>query len=171
MQRVFDLITQARAQPHDDSRAGGERDRKGTGSQGHPRELGPERPPLRDGEFWKPPARPSRIEPFWACERGVYRCGGSEKGGLFEIADKGTIFLDEIGSCSAGDSDEVAPGDPGARVHAAWAESIPSRSTCGSSWRRMSICIRWSRKGYFGRILYYRLHVITIELPPLRDRR
>ncbi len=97
---------------------------------------------------------------------------GARKGGrtgLFELADKGTIFLDEIGEMPiqlqakllrvlqekeirrVGGDDEI-PVD--VRVMCATNQDIPALV----------------EKGLFRRDLYYRINLLTIRIPPLRDR-
>ena len=44
-------------------------------------------------------------------------------------------------------------------------------STPASSWRRTSRCRSWSSSGRFRLDLYYRLHGVEVQVPPLRDRR
>ncbi len=50
--------------------------------------------------------------------KGAFTGAVFPKKGLFELADKGTIFFDEIGNVPARDPGETAARDPGAGVHA-----------------------------------------------------
>jgi DNA-binding NtrC family response regulator len=102
--------------------------------------------------------------------RGAFTGAINDKKGLFQEADGGTIFLDEIGSMSpmlqsrilrvlqerevrrVGDN---IPVYVNVRVVAATNEPLEKRI----------------QEGTFREDLYYRLNVIPIQLPPLRDRR
>jgi two-component system response regulator PilR (NtrC family) len=102
--------------------------------------------------------------------KGAFTGADSNKKGLVEVAERGTIFLDEIGEMNAtmqvkllrvlqdrkfrrlGGTDEV---QADIRVIAATNQDLPKRV----------------EEGKFREDLYYRINVISIELPPLRDRR
>jgi DNA-binding NtrC family response regulator len=102
--------------------------------------------------------------------RGAFTGADEEKQGLFALADGGTIFLDEIGDASPelqakllrviekktfkmlGGVRDLAVD---VRILAATNQDIASRA----------------REGRFREDLYYRLNVIRIPLPPLRERR
>jgi transcriptional regulator with GAF, ATPase, and Fis domain len=64
-------------------------------------------------------------------EKGAFTSATQAKKGLCEVADGGTIFLDEIGEMSMRQSGEAAAVRPGPDIHATgWARSR-SRWTCG----------------------------------------
>lgn len=98
---------------------------------------------------------------------GAQRTG---KPGLFELADGGTVFLDEIGEMSA-------------YMQAKLLRFLQDGSFMrigGSSETRVNVCILAAthrdlreliKSGQFREDLFYRLNVLTIELPPVRDRR
>ena len=103
--------------------------------------------------------------------RGAFTGADGRAAGLVEEADHGTLFLDEIGDMPLADAGEAA-------AHAREQRGAPSRRqrdrawwTCGS-WRpRIAISRREVAEGRFREDLYYRLNVVQIELPPLRERR
>ena len=101
--------------------------------------------------------------------KGAFTGAVGERSGLFEAADGGTIFLDELASTSAGfqasllrvlQSGEVR------RVGSTQTKRINVRVIAASnaSLREMASA------GQFRPDLFYRLSVITLELPTLRER-
>ena len=89
--------------------------------------------------------------------KGAFTGAVYPKKGLFELADKGTIFFDGSAT-SARHAGQAASGDSGTRVHAAGASTI--RSTSASWPRPMSACGDGGA-GRFREDLFYRLNVIT----------
>ncbi|MHB1418999.1 MAG: sigma 54-interacting transcriptional regulator [Bacillota bacterium] len=92
------------------------------------------------------------------------------KAGLFELADKGTIFLDEIGEL---------PIHLQVKILHAIQEKIISRVGSNQS-RKIDVRIiaathrnleEMVKKGEFREDLYFRLNVVPLRIPPLRDRR
>jgi len=101
--------------------------------------------------------------------RGAFTGAVKDKQGLFAVADKGTIFLDEIGETS-----------PAIQVKLLRALEEKIITPVGST---KSMCIdvriiaatnanleKRVKKGEFRPDLYYRLNVFPITIPPLRDR-
>jgi DNA-binding NtrC family response regulator len=102
--------------------------------------------------------------------RGAFTGAVAAKKGLFEVADGGSIFLDEIGDI---------PPETQARLLRVLQERefIPLGDTTP---RKVDVRIVAAtnvdlkeavRQGSFREDLYYRLAVVPIELPPLRERR
>jgi DNA-binding NtrC family response regulator len=102
-------------------------------------------------------------------EKGAFTGAQSQRKGLFEEADSGTLFLDEIGELALdlqakllrtlenGEVRRVGSNTPirvDVRVIAATHRSLPKRV----------------QEGEFREDLFYRINVIEIPLPPLRDR-
>ena len=101
--------------------------------------------------------------------RGAFTGAVGERSGLFEAADGGTIFLDELASTSAGfqasllrvlQSGEVR------RVGSTQTKRVDVRviGASNASLRDMAAAAQ------FRPDLFYRLSVITLTLPPLRER-
>src|SRR6185295_13304679 len=102
--------------------------------------------------------------------RGAFTGADTNKKGLIEVAEKGTIFLDEIGELSGvmqvkllrvlqerrfrrvGGLDEI---EANIRVVAATNQDLP----------------KLVADGRFREDLYYRINVIPVQLPALRERR
>jgi len=102
--------------------------------------------------------------------KGAFTGAGSNKKGLFEEAHGGTLFLDEIGEMTPGlqvkllralQSGEVRP------VGSTQVITVDARVVAATN-RDLDPMIR---QGSFREDLFYRLNVIPIVLPPLRDRR
>ncbi len=102
-------------------------------------------------------------------ERGAFTDAKTRKQGLFEHAIGGTIFLDEIG--------EMTPSLQAKLLRVL--ESKSFRRVGGSVDIRADVRVIAAtnvdlreavRKGTFREDLYYRLAVLTVEMPPLRER-
>jgi DNA-binding NtrC family response regulator len=102
--------------------------------------------------------------------RGAFTGATSSKKGKFALADGGTIFLDEIGTMSASLQSKLL------RVlQEREFEPLGSERTQQVDVRVIAATNRDLRQmvadGRFQEDLYYRLNVIPIHMPPLRDRR
>jgi two-component system response regulator HupR/HoxA len=103
-------------------------------------------------------------------KRGAFTGAHADKKGLFEIADGGTIFLDEVGET-----------EPGMQVRLLRVLQDGEIRPLGSSeTRKVDVRIiaatnrdlrRAVEGGRMREDLYYRLRVVEIPLPPLRERR
>lgn len=103
-------------------------------------------------------------------ERGAFTGADRQKPGRFELADGGTLFLDEIGDMDAslqvkllrvlqsGELEHLG----GTRTLQVDVRVIAATNT--NLEQRM-------REGRFREDLYYRINVVPIEIPPLRERR
>ncbi len=107
---------------------------------------------------------------FFGYEKGAFTGANSQRKGKFEIADSGTILLDEIGDISPkmqstllrvlqnGEIIRVGGTRPikvDVRIIAATNTDLPGAV----------------EKGRFRKDLFYRLNVINLDLPPLRERK
>lgn len=101
--------------------------------------------------------------------KGAFTGANETKRGLFEEAHEGTIFLDEIGELPLAlqvtllrvlQESEIRP------VGASKVKKIDARVIAATS-RNL---VQMVTNGTFREDLYYRLNVVTIELPPLRER-
>ncbi|MHC4930766.1 MAG: sigma-54-dependent transcriptional regulator [Planctomycetota bacterium] len=103
-------------------------------------------------------------------EKGSFTGAHAQKKGKFELADEGTLFLDEVGDMALAAQAKVLrvieqnrvervggnrPIEVDVRVIAATNKDLPEEV----------------RKGAFREDLYYRLNVVELRCPPLRERR
>jgi two-component system response regulator HupR/HoxA len=101
--------------------------------------------------------------------RGAFTGAVSDRKGIFEVADKGTVFLDEIADTS-----------PALQLRLLRVlQEGEIKPVGGTKTRRVDVRIiaatnknleQLVTKGEFREDLYYRLNVFPIELPPLRER-
>jgi DNA-binding NtrC family response regulator len=102
-------------------------------------------------------------------ERGAFTDAYQKKRGRFELADGGTLFLDEIGDISPAMQAKllrVLQSGQFERVGGAETLRVDVRIVAASN-KRLEEEVR---AGRFRSDLYYRLSVIRIDLPPLRER-
>ncbi|MEE8604116.1 MAG: sigma-54 dependent transcriptional regulator [Candidatus Aminicenantaceae bacterium] len=103
-------------------------------------------------------------------EKGSFTGAVGRKKGKFEAADKGTLFLDEIGEINAN-----------TQIHLLRALEEKKITRIGSN-EEIAVDVRIITatnkdlrnrvlEGQFREDLYYRLKVVTIKLPPLKDRK
>ncbi len=102
-------------------------------------------------------------------ERGAFTGAVKRKLGRFELADRGTIFLDEIGEISHAIQTKLL------RVlQQKELQRVGGEETLKVDVRVVSATNRDLKaevaKGTFREDLYYRLHIVPLTLPPLRER-
>jgi Nif-specific regulatory protein len=102
-------------------------------------------------------------------EKGAFTGATDKKIGKFEAADKGTIFLDEIGEMSPSTQAKflrVLEGHAFERVggHTAIRADVRVLSATNTPLEKAV------HEGKFRRDLFFRLQVVEIQAPPLRDR-
>ncbi|HEX4826147.1 MAG TPA: sigma-54 dependent transcriptional regulator [Candidatus Polarisedimenticolaceae bacterium] len=103
-------------------------------------------------------------------ERGAFTDAKTLKKGLLEVANGGTVFLDEIGDMGAQLQSKVLR----------FLEEKTFKRVGGSADIRVDVRViaatnrdleKMARTGTFREDLFYRLNVVPIDLPPLRERK
>jgi len=103
-------------------------------------------------------------------EKGAFTGAAALKQGLFEVADAGTLFLDEVA--------EMSPAMQAKLLQVLDTREI--RRVGGTRLHRVDVRVIAAtnkdldgevRAGRFREDLFYRLNVVSLTLPPLRDRR
>jgi transcriptional regulator with PAS, ATPase and Fis domain len=102
-------------------------------------------------------------------EKGAFTGAHASRPGQVELADGGTLFLDEIGSLGLSLQSKllrVLQDRAVQRLGAKCARKIDFRLICATN----EIVEDMVAAGRFREDLYYRIHVIPIQIPPLRER-
>jgi transcriptional regulator with PAS, ATPase and Fis domain len=102
-------------------------------------------------------------------ERGAFTGADRRKLGKFEIAQKGTIFLDEIGTMTPSAQIKLLQVLQERTFHRVGGE-VALEADVRIIVATNSDLKRMSEDGVFRKDLYYRLNVFPIEIPPLRER-
>ena len=103
-------------------------------------------------------------------EKGAYTGANRQRIGRFEQADSGTLFLDEIGDMSLGTQAKllrVLQEKEFERLGGDKTIKVDARIITASNKDLAKII----REGTFREDLFYRINVINVHLPPLRERR
>jgi Nif-specific regulatory protein len=103
-------------------------------------------------------------------EKGAFTGAETTRQGKFEVASGGTLFLDEIGDLSAnGQAKLLRVLEEKAVYYVGGTRPIPIDTRIVAATNRD--LAESVRAGKFREDLFYRLTVVTLEIPPLRDRR
>ncbi|HEX5038463.1 MAG TPA: sigma 54-interacting transcriptional regulator [bacterium] len=103
-------------------------------------------------------------------KKGAFTGATADKKGLFEVADGGTIFLDEIGELSQGMQSKLL------RV----LQERQVRAIGANDYKKINVRViaatnkdlkAMVKEGKFREDLYYRVNVVKVVPPPLRDRK
>lgn len=109
-------------------------------------------------------------EEFFGHAKGSFTGAISDKKGKLELADHGTLFLDEVGDMPLAlqgkllrvlQEKEMMP------IGGVEYKKIDVRVICATNRNLMAMV----QEGTFRQDLYYRLHVVNIQVPPLRERK
>lgn len=106
---------------------------------------------------------------FFGYEKGAFPGAASSKPGRFELANEGTLFLDEIGDLPfemQGKLLRVLQDGLVERVGGVKTIQIDVRLIASTRYNLLDAM----KRGDFREDLYYRLNVVPIHLPPLRER-
>ena len=103
-------------------------------------------------------------------EKGSFTGAVGEKKGLFEIADGGTLFLDEIGELDIALQAKLLRALQEREIRrVGGVREIPVDVRVLAATNRD--LLKMTEENRFREDLYYRLNVLSIDIPPLRERR
>jgi len=107
---------------------------------------------------------------FFGHEKGAFTGAIAQRVGRFELADGGTIFLDEIGEMSPPLQAKLLRVTQDGRFQRVGsnAEIHTTARILASTNRNLDDAVR---SGAFREDLFYRLNVVELNVPPLRERR
>src|SRR6266853_716680 len=102
--------------------------------------------------------------------KGAFTSAVTSKKGLFEVADRGTLFLDEIGTMTMDTQSKILRVLQDRKfMHLGGVQEIQVDVRIIAA---TNVDLKQQvREGKFREDLFYRLNVISVDLPPLRQRR
>lgn len=106
---------------------------------------------------------------LFGSEKGAYTGSHATTEGFFQSAHQGTLFLDEIGNTSENMQAKllrVLENDTVWKVGSRDPDLVDARVIAASNQSLRNLV----KEGEFRADLFYRLHIISIDLPPLRER-
>lgn len=107
---------------------------------------------------------------FFGYKKGAFTGAESDREGFFQAANGGTLFLDEVADLPIAMQVKLLRAIQEKRVRKVGCtqeEAVDVRIICATH-RNLRECVD---KGSFRQDLYYRLNVIELKMPPLRERR
>ncbi|GAC1430882.1 MAG: hypothetical protein NVS1B11_05600 [Terriglobales bacterium] len=132
------------------------------------------RSPWRNGPLVKVncPAIPGTLleSELFGYEKGAFTGANGTKPGRVEMAHRGTLFLDEISELELGLQSkllQLLQDGQFCRIGAQEDKKVEVRVVCATN-RQLEAEIA---RGTFREDLYYRINVVNLEMPPLRERR
>ena len=145
------------------------RHRQGAGGQADPRAEPAGGAAVRPRELRRDPPRPDRERVVRARQGQLHR-RARDKTGLFQAADGGTLFLDEVADLPLAHAGQAAAGHSGKGDPAGGraAREIPVDVRVLSATHQDLAAL--VAAGAFRQDLYYRINVIGLRMPPLRER-
>ena len=107
---------------------------------------------------------------FFGYKKGAFTGADSERDGFFQAAEGGTLFLDEVADLPLAMQVKLLRAIQEKRVRKVGApveENVDVR-IISATHKNLAACVE---SGAFRQDLYYRLNVIELAMPPLRERR
>jgi two-component system response regulator PilR (NtrC family) len=107
---------------------------------------------------------------FFGYRKGAFTGADSDRDGFFQAAHRGTLFLDEVADLPLPMQVKLLRAIQEKKVRKVGStaeEPVDVRIICATH-KNLRECVD---KGIFRQDLYYRLNVIELPMPPLRDRR
>ena len=102
--------------------------------------------------------------------KGAFTGANTSRAGFFQIAENGTIFLDEIGDASLNLQGKLLRAIQSKEIFMVGSSRVQKVDTriIAATHKNLPSLVQ---KGLFREDLYYRLNIIDISIPPLRDRK
>ncbi len=101
--------------------------------------------------------------------KGAFTGAQTSRAGFFQIADGGTIFLDEIGDASLSMQGKLLRAIQNKEIFMVGSSRVQKIDTRIIAATNTNL-IRLVKKGLFREDLYFRLNIVEISLPPLHER-